>query len=124
MLTGPPTASSSQRVLKASNDFATTASQVQWLSLELPLLQQVCNWELTSWPQTCTLACEIQSSLNKILLHEWRRKKGFVLSEGGFGRNQNAGDVLSIFRMQLFMALTINNTSEALTNGASQNPVE
>lgn len=42
----------------------------------------------------------------------------------GFGRNQNAGDVLSIFRMRLFMSLTINNTSQALTNGASQKPRE
>lgn len=42
----------------------------------------------------------------------------------GFGRNQNAGDVLSIFKMQLFMSLTINNTSQALTNGASQKPCE
>lgn len=53
-----------------------------------------------------------------------KEKKGFVLNETGFGRNQNAADVLSIFRMQLFMALTINNTSQALTNGASQKPCE
>lgn len=53
-----------------------------------------------------------------------KEKEGFVLSETGFGRNQNAGDVLSIFRMRLFMALTINNTSQALTNGASQKPCE
>ena len=44
--------------------------------------------------------------------------------ERGFGRNQNAGDVLSIFRMRLFMSLTINNTSQALTNRASQKPCE
>jgi len=42
----------------------------------------------------------------------------------GFGRNQNAGDVLSVFRMQLFMSLAINNTSQPLTNGASQKPGE
>lgn len=53
-----------------------------------------------------------------------KEKKGFVLSETGFGRNQNAADVLSIFRMRLFMALTINNTSQSLTNGASQKPCE
>lgn len=44
--------------------------------------------------------------------------------ETDFGRNQNAGDVLSILRMRLFMSFTINNTSQALTNGASQKSCE
>lgn len=52
---------------------------------------------------------------NERVCPKWKR---------AFGRNQNAGDVLSIFRMQLFTVLTINNTSQALTNGASQKPCE